>query len=33
MPRYFRLGFGGDREEIEKGLEMLDKALVDLSAR
>ncbi|MDI3531762.1 MAG: hypothetical protein PWR28_107 [Synergistaceae bacterium] len=33
MPRYFRLGFGGDREEIEKGLEMLGKALADIGTK
>ncbi len=29
MPRYFRVGFGGDREEIIKGLAQLDKALME----
>lgn len=29
MPRYFRVGFGGDRDEIAAGLDQLDKALAD----
>ena len=31
MDEYFRLGYGGDREELVVGLEMLKKALEDLS--